>query len=82
MDARWDRQDKHDLLDLQAFNTDGFDVTGRNVYIHDSVIWNQDDCISVKDGSQDMFFERISCSGLGMSCHDQEDVLLSILCYC
>jgi polygalacturonase len=38
----------------QAFNTDGFDVSGRNVYGHDLYIWNQDDCISVKDGSQDM----------------------------
>lgn len=36
------------------------------MYIHDCVIWNQDDCISVKDGSQDMLFERITCSGLGL----------------
>ncbi len=26
----------------------------------------QDDCISVKDGSEDMLFERITCSGLGL----------------
>ena len=66
VDARWTKQDTHTLLDLQAFNTDGFDVTGKNVYIHDCNIWNQDDCISVKDGSEDMLFERISCSGLGL----------------
>ena len=66
VDARWSKQDTHTLLDLQAFNTDGFDVTGKNVYIHDCNIWNQDDCISVKDGSEDMLFERISCSGLGL----------------
>eukprot|EP01033_Poteriospumella_lacustris_P014073 gene14073-10054_t len=66
VDARWTNADTHTLVDLQAFNTDGFDVTGKNVYIHDSVIWNQDDCISVKDGSQDMLFERITCSGLGL----------------
>ncbi len=64
--ARWTKQDTHTILDLQAFNTDGFDVTGRNVHIHDSNIWCQDDCVSVKDGSEDMLFERITCSGLGL----------------
>jgi polygalacturonase len=58
---------KHSVYDLTAFETDGFDVTGRNVYIHDCNIWNQDDCISVKDDSQNMRFERIICSGLGLA---------------
>jgi polygalacturonase len=69
VDARWTNANYHTLLDLQAFNTDGFDVTGHNVHIHDCNIWNQDDCIAVKDdpnGSYDMLFERISCSGLGL----------------
>ena len=64
--ARWTKQDGHNLIDLQAFNTDGFDITGRNVHIHDCDIYCQDDCISVKDGSEDMLFERNSCSGLGL----------------
>jgi len=64
--ARWTHQDTHTALDLQAFNTDGFDVTGKDVHIHDCSIWNQDDCIAVKDGSEDMLFERIICSGLGL----------------
>jgi hypothetical protein len=64
--ARWTDKNEHTLLDLQAFNTDGFDVTGQNVHIHDCNIWNQDDCIAVKDGSINMLFERISCSGLGL----------------
>jgi hypothetical protein len=64
--ARWTPADNHTLIDLQAFNTDGFDVTGKNVHIHDSFIWNQDDCIAVKDGSANMLFERITCSGLGL----------------
>ena len=64
--ARWTKQDGHNMIDLQAFNTDGFDVTGKNVHIHDCDIYCQDDCISVKDGSEDMMFERISCSGLGL----------------
>ena len=67
--ARITDLDRHDLYDLTAFNTDGFDVTGRDVYISDCNIWNQDDCIAVKDDpveSRDMLFERINCSGLGL----------------
>ena len=59
--------DGHDLVDLTAFNTDGFDVTGRNVHIHDCEVWNQDDTIAVKDDSQDMVFERIKASGVGLT---------------
>ena len=66
IDARITQQDNHNLLDMSALNTDGIDVTGRDHYIHDTEIWCQDDCISVKDGSQDMLFERISCSGVGL----------------
>ena len=54
------------MVDLQAFNTDGFDVTGKNVHMHDLNIWNDDDCIAVKDGSENMLFERINASGLGL----------------
>lgn len=72
----------HSLIDLSAFNTDGFDVAGRNVWIHDCNIWTQDDAISVKDRivcprngsdglavavpSENMLFERINASGLGL----------------
>lgn len=66
VDVRWDEKDKHTLLDLQAFNTDGFDVTGKYVHMHDLNIWNDDDCIAVKDGSEHMLFERINASGLGL----------------
>ncbi len=41
-------------------------MTGKNVWIHDCTIWNQDDCIAVKDGSENMLFERIHASGLGL----------------
>eukprot|EP00039_Didymoeca_costata_P008775 m.116250 g.116250 ORF g.116250 m.116250 type:complete len:436 (-) comp14227_c0_seq7:2968-4275(-) len=67
IDARRDKDDGHDFIDLTAFNTDGFDVTGQNVYIHDVEIWNQDDCIAVKDGSKNMLFERVTASGLGLT---------------
>ena len=66
VDVRWDNAQTHDLLDIQALNTDGFDITGKNVYMHDLNIWNDDDCISVKDGSENMLFERINASGLGL----------------
>ena len=66
IDARWDHVDRHTLLDLQAFNTDGFDVTGRFVHIHDVKIWNDDDCVCVKDNSEHMLFENIEASGLGL----------------
>ena len=36
------------------------------MHIHDCNIWNQDDCVSIKDGSSDMLIERVSCSGLGL----------------
>ena len=46
--ARRTNEDHHGLIDLTAFNTDGFDVTGKNVWIHDCTVWAQDDCIAVK----------------------------------
>lgn len=74
--ARRDNIDYHDLYDITAFNTDGFDIAGENVYIHDCEIWNDDDCIAVKpqDGhsfksncSRNMVFERLNASGLGLT---------------
>lgn len=61
------RYDGHDRIDLSAFNTDGFDVSGEYVHIHDCDIWNQDDCIAVKEDAQHMLFERINASGLGLT---------------
>jgi len=40
VDARRDNRPYHDLFDLTAFNTDGFDVSGRDIHIHDVNIWN------------------------------------------
>ena len=59
--------DRHSLIDLSAFNTDGFDITGEDVHIHDCNIWTQDDCIAVKGNSKNMLFERINASGLGLT---------------
>lgn len=66
----------HDLSELTAFNTDGFDVSGKNIWIHDCNIWNDDDCIAVKQSdsrsihspcSENMLFERINASGVGLT---------------
>eukprot|EP01125_Pyxidicula_operculata_P011036 TRINITY_DN360_c3_g1_i1.p1 TRINITY_DN360_c3_g1~~TRINITY_DN360_c3_g1_i1.p1 ORF type:complete len:425 (-),score=33.74 TRINITY_DN360_c3_g1_i1:140-1414(-) len=65
--AKRDDYDGHDLIDLSAFNTDGFDVSGKNVWIHHCSVWNQDDCFCVKDDSENMLFEELSASGLGLT---------------
>mmetsp|Transcript_129165 Transcript_129165/g.287915 ORF Transcript_129165/g.287915 Transcript_129165/m.287915 type:complete len:486 (-) Transcript_129165:257-1714(-) len=61
----------HNLYQLTAFNTDGFDVNGNNIWIHDTYIWVQDDCIAIKSHndfpSTDMVFERLTASGIGLS---------------
>lgn len=61
------KKDEHTWKDLTAFNTDGIDVTGKNVHVHDCNIWTQDDCIAVKGESSNMLFERINASGLGLT---------------
>eukprot|EP00954_Amorphochlora_amoebiformis_P030002 1393977-Amorphochlora_amoeboformis.AAC.1 len=66
IDARRTDADSHTIIDLTAFNTDGFDVAGKNVWIHDCNVWNQDDCVCVKGNSENMLFERINASGLGL----------------
>jgi Glycosyl hydrolases family 28 len=71
--ARRTPEDGHSWIDLSAFNTDGIDVSGTDVHIHDVDIWTQDDCIAVKDNSfppyqsTNMLFERVNCSGLGFA---------------
>ena len=74
--ARRTNASYHDLFDLTAFNTDGFDVSGKNIHIHDCNIWNDDDSIAVKEQtgssirsncSENMLFERINASGVGLT---------------
>eukprot|EP01064_Diplonema_japonicum_P008484 TRINITY_DN15948_c0_g2_i1.p1 TRINITY_DN15948_c0_g2~~TRINITY_DN15948_c0_g2_i1.p1 ORF type:complete len:436 (+),score=52.04 TRINITY_DN15948_c0_g2_i1:50-1357(+) len=58
----------------EDLNTDGFDVSGTNVYIHDCYVQNDDDSIAVKpcsrecvhaDCSENMVFERNTLIGVG-----------------
>lgn len=51
------------------FNTDGFDVTGTNIKILNSVIYNGDDAIAVQAGSHNILFQggTIGYQSHGMS---------------
>jgi len=70
--SRRTASESHGVVDLSAFNTDGIDVAGHDIHVHDVEIWTQDDCIAVKDNlygnleSSNMVFERIHASGLGL----------------
>eukprot|EP01038_Epipyxis_sp_PR26KG_P013331 gene13331-17873_t len=67
VDARWDTSNSHTNTNLiNAPNTDGFDVSGTNVHIHDCVVWCQDDCVSIKGPASNMLIERMQASGLGL----------------
>jgi len=51
---------------MTAFNTDGFDVEGRDIWIHDCTVWNQDDSFCVKDNTENVLIERVQASGIGL----------------
>eukprot|EP00656_Telonema_subtile_P003824 TRINITY_DN11733_c0_g1_i3.p1 TRINITY_DN11733_c0_g1~~TRINITY_DN11733_c0_g1_i3.p1 ORF type:complete len:378 (-),score=64.36 TRINITY_DN11733_c0_g1_i3:121-1254(-) len=68
IDARRTSGDSHSAIDLTAFNTDGFDLSGcDDVWVHDCSVWNQDDCFDVKDGTNNVVIERVNASGLGLT---------------
>jgi len=68
VEVRRTKMDSHDIIDLTAFNTDGFDMAHCNgVHIHDCAVWNQDDCFDVKDGTQNVLIERVNASGVGLT---------------
>jgi len=72
VDSRRTSADSHGAVDLTAFNTDGFDVSGDGIHIHDCSVWNQDDTFCIK-GNQDAFptanvlIENCQASGVGLS---------------
>jgi polygalacturonase len=68
--------DSHGPLNLAAFNTDGFDVAGRDIYIHHSTVWNQDDCFTIQpmdrsgvnaQCTENILIEDVNASGLGLT---------------
>jgi len=69
--ARRTSKDSHSDIDLTAFNTDGFDVAGRNIHVHDVTVWNQDDTVCIKADkhmiTENVLVERVHASGVGLS---------------
>ena len=57
----------HSIIDMTAFNTDGFDVSGNNIWIHDCSVWNQDDSFCIKDNTTNVVIENINASGIGLT---------------
>ena len=76
IDNRENADDSHDVLNLDALNTDGFDVAGRDIHIHDCVVWNQDDCFTIQpldstaynsQCTENVLVENVEASGLGLT---------------
>eukprot|EP00913_Durusdinium_trenchii_P016077 g15111.t1 len=74
--ARVDQAPDHDLGNLDAFNTDGFDVSGKDIHIHHCKVWNQDDCFTVQprdrrginsECTENVLIEDVNASGLGLT---------------
>merc|ERR1719424_608728 len=61
--ARRTSADSHTAMDLTAFNTDGFDIAGRNIHVHDVTVWNQDDTVCIKSDpnvtTENILVERV-----------------------
>lgn len=71
-----DNATDHDWYNMGAFNTDGFDIAGANVWVHDVTVWNDDDCVCVKQldasniraqCSENWLVERVNVSGVGLT---------------
>lgn len=71
VDSRRTSADSHGPIDLTAFNTDGFDVSGNGIHIHDCSVWNQDDTFCIKAGKDEptanVLIENVHASGVGLS---------------
>ena len=76
IDNRVNQEDTHSIENLAALNTDGFDLQGKNMYIHDCAVWNQDDCFTIvpidKNGinvicTENILIENVKASGLGLT---------------
>jgi len=64
------------ILQPEDLNTDGFDLSGSDIYVHDCRIENDDDSIAIKpchkgkclkDCTQDILLERLTLIGFGAS---------------
>lgn len=71
VDSRRTSADSHGVIDLTAFNTDGFDVSGNGIHIYNCSVWNQDDTFCVKanqdEPTANVLIENVRASGVGLS---------------
>ena len=76
VENRVNADDSHSIKNLGALNTDGFDVSGRDIYIHDTSVWNQDDCFTIvpldsrginAKCTENILVEDVDASGLGLT---------------
>ncbi|GMI35185.1 hypothetical protein TeGR_g13234 [Tetraparma gracilis] len=76
IDNRVNSKDNHNPINLRALNTDGFDFSGKDIYIHDCSVWNQDDCFTVvpttsaginAQCTENVLIENVEASGLGLT---------------
>jgi rhamnogalacturonan hydrolase len=47
--------------------SDGIDVSGTNYWIHDVMVTNRDECVTIKNPSSNALIERIWCNQSGGS---------------
>ena len=55
------------VSDFMSISDLCFDASGRNIWVHDCKVWNQDDSVAVKDDSENVLIERIEASGIGLA---------------
>jgi len=71
VDSRRTSADSHGMVDLTAFNTDGFDVSGNGIHIYNSSVWNQDYTFCIKatehEPTANVLIENVQASGVGLS---------------
>ena len=77
IDNRVNAADSHSVENLAALNTDGFDVQGRDIHIHHTSVWNQDDCFTIVPTNsntgvnarctENILVEHVNASGLGLT---------------
>ena len=84
VDNRVNSDDSHTIENLGALNTDGFDVSGKDIHIHDCSVWNQDDCFTIvpttgsginANCTENVLIENINASGLGLTVGSIEPTL-------
>ena len=57
-------------------------LNARNVHIHDSTVWNQDDSFDVKDNSENILIERINARCAFAFASSAVYFIVDVMCRC